>query len=537
MSQPIPDNSVSVDRAATPSVIEYSPVFNVASVMIDRHIDEGRGSYPAIINADAFPDSGTGKPITYQRLAEQVNRCGNLLRSLAPQAGSRVLMVMKDCPEFFYVFWGAIKAGLMPVPLNTLLRADDYRFMIEDSACAGLIYSPEYQSEVIPALASSDHQPGVILSTGGPSGLTGLLEDYPPHLDPAPTTADTECFWLYSSGSTGRPKGAVHRHEDIVATCVHYAEDVLGMVQSDVCFSAAKLFFAYGMGNAMTFPLWVGGTAVLSSQRPSPDMTFQIIEDHKPTIYFGVPTLYAAQLRALDKSSRDFSSLRCCVSAGEALPADIFRRWQEKTNTLILDGIGSTEALHIFISNTLSDYRPGTSGKPVPGYRVKILNDEGEPVLTGEAGKLLIQGDSTSSRYWNNQEKTAETMVDGWLNTGDTYLEDPNGYFVYCGRNDDMLKVGGIWCSPVEIENRLIEHPQVLEVAVVGRPDTDGLIKPEAFVVLNQAEDASTGLADDLLRHCQDGLARYKYPRWFNFVDELPKTATGKIQRFKLRDS
>ena len=238
---------------------------------------------------------------------------------------------------------------------------------------------------------------------------------------------------------------------------------------------------------------------MLSSQRPSPDMTFQIIEDHKPTIYFGVPTLYAAQLRALDKSSRDFSSLRCCVSAGEALPADIFRRWQEKTNTLILDGIGSTEALHIFISNTLSDYRPGTSGKPVPGYRVKILNDEGEPVLTGEAGKLLIQGDSTSSRYWNNQEKTAETMVDGWLNTGDTYLEDPNGYFVYCGRNDDMLKVGGIWCSPVEIENRLIEHPQVLEVAVVGRPDTDGLIKPEAFVVLNQAEYASTDLALSLI--------------------------------------
>ena len=535
MSEPVPDNTVSVDRAPTPSVIKYSPVFNVATAMIDRHLDEGKGSYPAIINADASPGTGPAEPVTYQMLAEQVNRCGNLLRSLTPEPGSRILMVVKDCPEFFYIFWGAIKAGLIPVPLNTLLRADDYRFMIEDSECAGLVYSPEYQSEVDSALAASDHQTGFILCTEGPSGMTGLLGDYSPHLDPAPTTADTECFWLYSSGSTGRPKGAVHRHLDIVATCVHYAEDALGMIQEDVCFSAAKLFFAYGLGNAMTFPLWVGGTTVLSSQRPSPDMTFQIIEDHKPTIYFGVPTLYAAQLRTLEEGARDFSSVRCCVSAGEALPADIFRRWQEKTNTLILDGIGSTEALHIFISNTMADHRPGTSGKPVPGYRVKILNDEGKPVPPGEAGRLLVQGDSTSSRYWNNPQKTAETMADGWLNTGDTYFEDSDGYFVYCGRSDDMLKVGGIWCSPVEIENRLIEHPKVLEAAVVGRPDTDELIKPEAFVVLNQAGDASTVLADDLLRHCQERLARYKYPRWVNFVDELPKTATGKIQRFRLR--
>ncbi|MEC9272515.1 MAG: benzoate-CoA ligase family protein [Chloroflexota bacterium] len=535
MSEPVPDNTVSVDRAPTPSVIKYSPVFNVATAMIDRHLDEGKGSYPAIINADASPGTGPAEPVTYQMLAEQVNRCGNLLRSLTPEPGSRVLMVVKDCPEFFYIFWGAIKAGLIPVPLNTLLRADDYRFMIEDSECAGLVYSPEYQSEVDPALAASGHQPGFILCTEGPNGMTGLLGDYSPHLDPAPTTADTECFWLYSSGSTGRPKGAVHRHLDIVATCVHYAEDALGMIQEDVCFSAAKLFFAYGLGNAMTFPLWVGGTTVLSSQRPSPGMTFQIIEDHKPTIYFGVPTLYAAQLRTLEEGARDFSSVRCCVSAGEALPADIFRRWQEKTNTLILDGIGSTEALHIFISNTMADHRPGTSGKPVPGYRVKILNDEGKPVPPGEAGRLLVQGESTSSRYWNNPQKTAETMADGWLNTGDTYFEDSDGYFVYCGRSDDMLKVGGIWCSPVEIENRLIEHPKVLEAAVVGRPDTDELIKPEAFVVLNQAGDASTVLADDLLRHCQERLARYKYPRWVNFVDELPKTATGKIQRFRLR--
>ncbi|MCH8989509.1 MAG: benzoate-CoA ligase family protein [Chloroflexi bacterium] len=522
--------------------MEYSPVFNVAVPLIDRHLAEGRGGYPAIINADVSADAGEGaeKQVTYQQLAERVNRCGNLLRSLASEPGGRILMVVKDCPEFFYIFWGAIKSGLVPVPLNTLLRADDYTFMLEDSACAGLVYSPEYQSEVAPALAASDHQPGFILCTEGPSGMADLMEGYAPVLEPAPATADSECFWLYSSGSTGRPKGAVHRHRDIAATCVHYAVDTLGMTNEDICFSAAKLFFAYGLGNAMTFPLWVGGTAVLSGQRPSPDMTFQIIEEHKPTIYFGVPTLYAAQLQTLDavapgEEARDFSSVRCCVSAGEALPADIFRRWQEKTGALILDGIGSTEALHIFISNTMDDHRPGTSGKPVPGYRMKILDDQDNPVPTGEAGRLLIQGDSTSSHYWNNPQKTAETMVDGWLNTGDTYFQDSDGYFVYCGRSDDMLKVGGIWCSPVEIESRLIEHPKVLEAAIVGRPDTDELIKPEAFVVLNDAKDASDSLAEDLLKHCQDGLARYKYPRWVNFVDELPKTATGKIQRFKLR--
>tara|TARA_B100000809_G_scaffold157304_1_gene154548 strand:- start:1274 stop:2896 length:1623 start_codon:yes stop_codon:yes gene_type:complete len=538
MNNAMADHSVFVDRSSTPADIQYSPVFNVAVPMIDRHLENNRGAYTAIINTDTTESADI--KITYQQLAERVNQCGNLLRSFDSQPGDRILMVVKDCPEFFYIFWGAIKAGLAPVPLNTLLRADDYQFIIEDSGCAGLIYSSEYQDEVATALEASSHQPGFILSVDGPSGICDLLADHSPILKPAPATADSDCFWLYSSGSTGRPKGAVHRHRDIITTCVYYAEDTLTMTQEDICFSAAKLFFAYGLGNAMTFPMWVGGTAVLSSQRPSPGMTFQIIADHKPTIYFGVPTLYAAQLRALEEdstglSTRNFASIRCCVSAGEALPADIFRRWQEKTKTLILDGIGSTEALHIFISNTMADHRPGTSGRPVPGYQMKILDDYDKIVAAGEPGSLLIKGDSNSVHYWNNPQKTAETMVDGWLNTGDTYFQDQDGYFVYCGRSDDMLKVGGIWCSPVEIESRLIEHPLVLEAAIVGRPDADELIKPEAFVVLNNAVDASESLADDLLKHCQDGLARYKYPRWFNFVEELPKTATGKIQRFKLR--
>ena len=518
-----------VDSSVSPSRIEYSNVFNVSVPFIDRHLDEVRGGKAAVV----FDD--TGETVNYMQLAERVNRSGNLLKSLAGEPDGRVLMVVKDCPEFFYVFWGAIKAGMVPVPLNTLLRADDYRHIIEDSACAGLVYSPEYREEITRALTGTEHHPTFIMCTEGPSSVADMLEEASAILEPAQTSADSECFWLYSSGSTGRPKGAVHRHRDIVTTCVHYADATLGIVEDDVCFSAAKLFFAYGLGNAMTFPLWAGATAVLSGQRPTPEMTFNIIEQHRPTLYFGVPTLYAAQLRDLDETPRDLSSLRACVSAGEALPADIFRRWQEHTGTLILDGIGSTEALHIFISNTANDYRPGTSGRLVPGYDARIVDEEGTPVAKGETGRLFIRGDSTATHYWNNSERTAGTMVDGWLNTGDTYLQDSDGYYVYCGRSDDMLKVGGIWCSPVEIEGRLIEHPRVLEAAVVGRADADELIKPEAFVVLKEAGDASGALADELLEHCKSGLARYKYPRWVNFVEDLPKTATGKVQRFKLR--
>ncbi len=522
-------HTVEIDASVGPSAIHYPDVFNVAAPFIDRHLDEGRGGKAAIIDGD------TDETVTYGQLAERVNRCGNMLRSLAGESEGRVLMVVKDCPEFFHVFWGAIKAGLVPAPLNTLLRADDYRHIIEDSECAGLVYSPEYKDEVSRALAGAEHQPTFILCTEGPSSVADMLEEASAILEPAPKSADSECFWLYSSGSTGRPKGAVHRHRDIVTTCVHYAAGTLGVKEDDVCFSAAKLFFAYGLGNAMTFPLWAGATAVLSGQRPTPEMTFDIIERHQPTLFFGVPTLYAAQLRALDESPRDLSSLRACVSAGEALPADIFRRWRERTGTLILDGIGSTEALHIFISNTADDYRPGSSGRPVPGYEARIVDEAGDAVASGETGRLFIRGDSTATHYWNNAERTAETMVDGWLNTGDTYYQDDDGYYVYCGRSDDMLKVGGIWCSPVEIEGRLIEHPRVLEAAVVGRADADELIKPEAFVVLNNPADASDALADELLDHCKSGLARYKYPRWVNFVDDLPKTATGKVQRYRLR--
>jgi benzoate-CoA ligase family protein len=523
------DHTVSIDKSTTPATLTFASNFNVAPSFIDRHIDEGRSDKIVIRSA-------AGDQVTYGELAEAVNRAGNALLGLGIGKGDRVLMMVKDCPAFFFVFWGAIKAGIIPVPINTLLRAKDYTFMIEDSGCTGLVYSPEFAGEVEPALEAASSKPAHAFRTEGEGRtLNGLMTAASDVLDVAPAGADEDCFWLYSSGTTGTPKGAVHAHRDMVETGEHYATNMLGLKEDDVGFSAAKLFFAYGLGNGMTFPLWVGASTILLPGPPTPDSTFDVIEKFKPSVYYGVPTLYAAQLKALESEERDLSSLRACVSAGEALPADIFKRWREKTGTVILDGIGSTEALHIFISNVLGDFKPGTSGRIVPGYEAKIIDEERNEVAVGESGRLIIRGGSTAKYYWNNPEKTAETMVEGWLDTGDTYIQDEDGYFLYCGRNDDMLKVGGIWCSPFEIEAKLIEHPKVLEAAVVGRADNENLIKPEAFIVLNEASDAGDDLSAELLQHCKQGLAKYKYPRWFNFIEDLPKTATGKIQRFKLR--
>lgn len=528
--------SFDADHAAGNEIV-FSPVFNVAVPFIDRHVAEGRGERVAIRAHAGAPGATI---VTYAELAARVNRCGNALRGLGLLPGDRVLLVVEDCPAFFYLFWGAIKAGVIPVPLNTLLRADDYRYMIEDSAARALVFSPAFRGEVEAALAGDTvHRPAHVLCTeaGEGPGLPALMEGASEALAPARTAAGDDCFWLYSSGSTGRPKGAVHAHRDMVVTSERYGVGVLGVSERDVCFSAAKLFFAYGLGNAMTFPLWVGGTAVLLAARPTPALTFEVIEQHRPTLFFGVPTLYAAQLGALEGAAPDLSSLRLCVSAGEGLPAEILRRWQARTGLDILDGIGSTEALHIFISNRPGDIRPGTSGRPVPGYEVRIVDDEGREVAAGQSGTLEIRGDSTAGRYWNQPEKTAHTMGTGWLRTGDTYHQDAGGYYVYGGRSDDMIKVGGIWCSPFEIEARLIEHPAVLEAAVVGREDESGLVKPEAWIVLRDGSggDGPAALEGALVEHCKQALAPYKYPRWFRFVDALPKTATGKIQRFKLR--
>jgi len=528
------DHTISVDDAKVPATLSFSPVFNCAVHFIDRHIDEGRADKIAIREVGA-PNS-KGRDVTYAELLDGVNRAGNTLLSAGIEPGERALMMVKDCAEFFFTFWGAIKAGIIPVPLNTLLRTKDYVFNIENSEAAAVIYSPEFAAEVEPAIEKAAHKAKLNLRVDGEGDtLAARLGMASPDLSARPASADDDCFWLYSSGSTGNPKGVVHTHKDIPVTCQHYAVETLFFEESDIVYSAAKLFFAYGLGNAMNFPLWVGAQAVLFAGPPAPKAAHDIIETYKPTLFFGVPTLYAAQLREMESAKPDLSSLRLCISAGEALPPDLLHRWKEKTGLAILDGIGTTEILHIFISNRIDATKPGTSGKLVPGYEARIVDENGNDVPDGEAGGLMIRGNSLLREYWRNPEKTAASLKEGWNVTGDTYERDAEGFFTCHGRSDDMLKVGGIWCSPVEIEQRLSEHPKVLEAAVVGRADDDDLIKPEAYVVLNNADDASDGLADELLNHCKDGLARYKYPRWINFVGDLPKTATGKIQRFRLR--
>ena len=524
-------NTTAIDTLERPPRLCFGSNYNVASAFLDRHIAEGRGSKIAIRTIDSA--------ITYADLLANINRCAGLLTRLGLRRGERMLMVVKDCPAFFYLFWGAIKAGVVPVPLNTLLRSNNYSFMIDDSGAAALIYSSEFAGEVVPGIASAGRRPRHLLCADGDGedSLVTLLAQCDPHFDAVPATADDDCFWLYSSGSTGAPKGAVHRHRDMAVTSERYGVETLGICKDDIFFSEAKLFFAYGLGNSLTFPLWVGATVVLNGQRPGPSTSLPLIERFKPTLYFGVPTLYAAYLQHFARQKPDLSSIRLCVSAGEALPSEILRRWHEETGLWILDGIGSTEALHIFISNSPKDIRPGSSGRVVSGYRARILGEHGGEVGHGENGQLFISGDSTARCYWNNVERTATTMVDGWLNTGDTYRRDPEGYFYYCGRSDDMLKVGGIWCSPFEIESKIVEHPAVVEAAVVGRADQDGLIKPEAFVVLKDGAVGDLERAAELSEFCKNGLAPYKYPRWISFVRELPKTATGKIQRFKLRQN
>ena len=524
-------NTVSIDPTATPPAITFAPRFNVAVPFIDRHVQPGpesRGDKTAIHTPAA--------QVSYAALAENVSRCGNALLGLGVEPGARLLMVVKDRPEFFFLFWGAIKAGIVPVPVNTLWGASDYRYLIDDSECALAVCAPEDESTLRTAVADADHATRLLLLDDSPAGLVALMVAAAPALEPAAAAADDECFWLYSSGSTGRPKAAVHRQRDMVVTCVQYAQGVLGMTDADVCFSAAKLFFAYGLGNAMTFPLWCGAAAVLSEARPTPALTFDVIERFRPSLFFGVPTLYAGQLAALEQAPRDLSSLRVCVSAGEALPADVLRRWQERTGLTILDGIGSTELLHIFISNRPDDVQPGSSGRPVPGYEARIVDEDDKPVAQGDVGRLLVKGRSAAARYWKNPEKTAATMLgDDWINTGDTYLQDAVGRYVYCGRSDDMLKVSGQWVAPAEVEGILFQHPAVLEAAVVGWEDDHKLVKPKAFVVLKAGQTAGETLAQELRAFVKERTLPHKYPRWVEFVSDLPKTATGKIQRYKLR--
>ena len=524
--------------STTPRVV-IPDQFNAATAFLDRNLAEGHGTKTAIYFE--------GNAYTYARIAELANRVGNALLDLGVDMEQRVALLLLDSPQFAAGFFGAIKMGAVPIPLNTSLRPNDYVYMLNDSRARVLLVHSVVWSQIqqiLPELKYMRHIVVVGLEQDG-AKETATLHDFEKwtqkasaELQAAATTKDDSAFWLYSSGSTGFPKGCVHLQHDMTYCTEFYAKPVLGIRQEDITFSAAKLFFAYGLGNNLYFPFAVGASAVLYPGRPLPEDMFKVVQQYRPTIFFGVPTLYAGMLALPNAEKRfDFSSVRICVSAGEALPADILRRWKEKFNVDILDGIGSTEILHIFISNRTGQIKPGSSGKLVPGYEALITDESGHAVIPGEIGNLLIRGDSTTAYYWNKHEKTKDVINGHWIHTGDKYYEDDEGFFWYCGRSDDMLKVGGQWVSPVEVEGALIAHPSVLEAAVVGHMDADELVKPKAYIVLNQGYDASEAMADELKAFVKGQLAPFKYPRWIEFVSELPKTATGKIQRFKLRSN
>jgi benzoate-CoA ligase family protein len=504
--------------------------YNFAADILARNLDAGRANKPAYVDARGAH--------TYGQLADRVARFGDVLRSLGIRREQRILLCMLDTIDWPTAFLGAIKAGVIAVPVNTLLTEDDYRFMLEDSRAKLLVVSEALYPKFANLIGSLPDLEHVVVSGDNAHGhktFEDLITAAKPDPYTAPTTRDDMCFWLYTSGSTGKPKGAVHCHASLKLTDDLYAGPTLGLKDSDVIYSVAKLFFAYGLGNALTFPMSVGATTVLLADRPTPDGVAALLRQHPVTVFFGVPTFYAAYLASPAAPTCDEVKLRCCVSAGEALPADVARRWKERYGVEIFDGLGSTEMLHIYLSNGPLGLKYGTTGRAVPGYEIKLVGDDGNPVPKGEMGELHVRGPTSALLYWNNREKTRATFLGEWTRSGDKYVEDAEGYFVCCGRQDDMLKVSGLYVSPFEVEAALLTHPEVLEAAVVGWLDNEKLVKPKAFVVLKSSGRESDDLARGLQEHVKQKLAPFKYPRWIEFRPELPKTATGKIQRFKLR--
>lgn len=476
----------------------------------------------------------------YGELEDRARRLARVLAEAGVRREERVLLLMHDTSDWPVCFLGCLYAGVVPVAVNTLLTADDYAYMLAHSRVQAALVSGALLPILSEAMARGPHEVGTLLVSlpvgklhAGARDLEAALNSALPQAAPAATGADDPGFWLYSSGSTGKPKGTVHTQGNLWWTAELYGKPVLGLTQNDVCFSAAKLYFAYGLGNALTFPLSVGATVVLMAERSTPDATFQRWVEHRPTVFFGAPTGFAGMLASPRLPPRKDVALRMCSSAGEALPAEIAQRFKAHFGCDIIDGIGSTEMLHIFLSNRPGDIRYGTTGKPVPGYQVELRGEDGQSVPDGEVGDLYIQGPSAALLYWSNREKTRETFQGVWTKSGDKYVRDAEGYYTYAGRSDDMLKVSGIYVSPFEVEATLMQHQAVLEAAVIGTQDADGLTKTKAFVVL---KDGQAATQDELKAFVKERLAPYKYPRLIEFVPELPKTATGKIQRFRLRE-
>jgi benzoate-CoA ligase len=513
--------------------IELPSEFNAATYFIDRNVREGRGHKVAIECGD--------QQVTYAQLLERVNRFGNVLKKLAVKQEERISLLLLDTPEFFYGFFGSIKIGAIPIPLNTLLKPAEYEYMLNDCRARIAVVSASLypQIQAIPKTNLRYLQKIVVVGDApeGAEALQQLMDGSSGELQAEATNKDDAAFWLYSSGSTGFPKGCVHLHHDMVVCAELYAKAILKITERDRFFSVAKLFFAYGLGNGCYFPLSIGATSILLSGSPSPPNIYETIERFKPTLFFSVPSNYVSLLsyQRPDGSDFDLSPIRHAVSAGEPLPAPIFHRFKERFGVEILDAIGSTEALHMFIANCPGAVRPGSSGQLIPGYDARIVDENDQPVADNQIGSLMIKSDAVCSCYWNQHEKTKDTIQGHWLRTGDKYYRDPDGYYWYVGRSDDMLKVKGMWVSPVEIESLLLEHPLVQEAAVIGLADGNELVKPAAYVVLKNGSAKDDHLSDELKQLITNRLAAHKCPHWIEFVKELPKTATGKIQRYKLR--
>ena len=508
--------------------MEFS-YYNAAVDLVERNLAPDRAGRIAVID-----ESGAH---SYAELAERVNRCANALRELDVEPEQRVLLCLYDSVDFPACFLGAITSGIIPVPINTMWSAGDYAYVLSDSRARAAIVSAARLPVMLEAAEISGWQGTVVASGNGKAGhpdLGQLMKLASSACEPYPTRRDDACFWLYSSGSTGRPKGAVHVHTSLLKTAELYGQGVLGISAGDRIYSAAKLFFAYGLGNAMTFPFAVGATSILFAGRPKPPEVNRILREQRPTVFFGVPTLFSSLLASPDLPARGEHALRLCGSAGEALPEPVGRAWTERTGVEVIDGLGSTEMLHCFVANQPGAVRYGTSGVPVPGYRVRLVADNGAEVSSGDVGELQVCGPTTAACYWNNREKTRATFLGEWMRTGDKYRRDSDGYLVHCGRSDDMMKVNGLWVSPMEVESALIAHDVVLEAAVVSAKDENGLVKPKAFIVLKDGVPAGDAVRQELQNFVKARLAPYKCPRYIEFMTDLPKTATGKLQRYIL---
>jgi 4-hydroxybenzoate-CoA ligase len=515
--------------------------YNAATDFVDANVARGLGDKVAFIDPE--------RTLTYGELQTRTCQLAAGLRTLGLRQEDRLLLLMPDSIDYPVAFWGAIRAGIVAIPLNTLLAPDVYAYIIADSRATMMVAAAPLARNILPILDRAPCLRSIILvgANADDVGAFGSLavhrfEDLIARERPepltAPTVSDEVAFWMYTSGSTGDPKGVKHVHTTPMCTARMMGQGVIGISPDDVVFSAAKLFFSYGMGNAMAFPMSVGATSVLLPQRATPDAVFEIMRTHRPTIFYGVPTLYASLLAHKDMCRGAGSDrLRLCISAGEALPAHLGERWRVAAGVDVLDGIGSTEMFQTFLSNRPDDVRYGSTGKPVAGYDVRIVDEDGRELPDGEIGELIVRGPSAGEGYWNQRAKSRRTFAGEWTYTGDKYLRDPDGYYHYCGRTDDMFKVSGMWVSPFEVEAALASHEAVLEAAVIGKADADGLVKPKAFIVLRDGYSPDDGLLEMLRVHVKERAGLWKYPRWIDVRPDLPRTATGKIQRFKLRDA